>query len=359
MEDEKLMRTLFTDRLKNFGYDVDSFDNPTDALETIKSLESSPLSLVLITDIVMPGLTSSEKLYGGLELVAEINQNYPNVSIIVITSIGDYDIRLESLFMGASYFLRKPDKSKVDGDDLRTNLDKFVEELSLCVGNIFRSRRVYFERDQLNLIRGELIKSLMDARIELGGAEKQLERDLFDLTFLKKTTKELLSKQNFSFIVDTVLSFLRIDNGRAFIGVIKKDEFRYYKGFSLFEDNVKHLNEHPEEFFVGLSAITSLKDTVNANKVFRGALPPEDVQTIYSFIGGYEATECVMIPFRVYDKTVAVLYCDNGPRKSERKDFDQLLVLANTASLAMQITVLNEKIKTKATGDVGQGLGDR
>ncbi|MBN2223238.1 MAG: response regulator [Deltaproteobacteria bacterium] len=347
VEDEKLMRTLFSDGLRNFGYDVESYDNPTEALEKIRLLESSPLSLVLITDIVMPGLSSSNQLYGGLELVTEINQNYPNVSIIVMTSIGDYDLNLKSLFMGASYFLRKPNKSQFDGDDLRTSLDKFVEEISLCVGNIFRNRRIYFERDQLNLIREELIKSLMDARIELGGAEKQLERDLFDLTFLKKTTKELLNKQSFSFIVDTVLRFLKIDNDRAFIGVIKKGEFRYFKGFSLFQDNIQYLNENPEEFSIELSTVKSLQDIVIMNKVFRGALPPEDAKIIHSSIKGYEPTACAMIPFRVYDKTVAVLYCDNGPEKRERKDFDQLLVLADTASLAMQITVLNEKIRTK------------
>ncbi len=347
VEDEKLMRTLFSDGLRNFGYDVESYDNPTEALEKVKLLESSPLSLVLITDIVMPGLSSSDEIYGGLELVAEINQNYPNVSIIVMTSIGDYDIHLKSLFMGASYFLRKPDKSKYDGDDLRTSLDKFVEEISLCVGNIFRGRRVFFERDQLNLIREELIKSLMDARIELGGAEKQLERDLFDLTFLKKTTKELLNKQNFSFIVDTIFKFLKIDNDRAFIGVIKKGEFKYYKGFSLFQDNIQNLNDHPEQCNIDLSTVKSLEEMVAKNRMFRGALPREDLKIVHSIIQGYEPMECVMIPFRVYDKTVAVLYCDNRPEKTERKDFDQLQVLANTASLAMQITVLNEKIATK------------
>jgi transcriptional regulator with GAF, ATPase, and Fis domain len=164
---------------------------------------------------------------------------------------------------------------------------------------------------------------------------------------LKKTTKELLNKQNFSFIVDTILSFLKIDNDRAFIGVIKKGEFRYYKGFSTSQDNIQNLNEHPEQFSLELSTIKSLQDVVFMNRVFRGALPREDAVIINSSILGYEPMACIMIPFRVYDKTVAVLYCDNRPEKTERKDFDQLLVLANTASLAMQITVLNEKITTK------------
>ncbi len=44
VEDEKLMRTIFADGLKNFGYRVESFDNPTDALERIKTLEPTRIS---------------------------------------------------------------------------------------------------------------------------------------------------------------------------------------------------------------------------------------------------------------------------------------------------------------------------
>jgi CheY-like chemotaxis protein len=350
VEDEKLMRTLFTDGLMNFGYDVKSYDNPTDALEEIKHLDRSPQSLVLITDIIMPGLSSPDQIYGGLELVSEINQHYPNISIIVITSIGSYDVRLKSLFMGASYFLRKPDKSENDGEHLRTTLDKFVEELSLCVGNLFRNRRVYFEREQLSMIREEMIKSLMDARIELKGAEKQLERDIFDLTFLKRTTKDLLKKQNFTFIVDVILNFLKTNNDRGFIGVVRKGSFKYYKGFSQIKDNIGVFNENPEQFCLELSTIKAIHDVVISNKVFQGTLSGEDSKILQMFIEGYEPRECVIIPFRVYDKTVAVLYCDNKPENKERKDFDQLEILANTASLAMQITVLNEKISLKAPG---------
>jgi CheY-like chemotaxis protein len=347
VEDEKLMRTIFTDGLINFGYDVESFDNPTDALDQIARNDHTPLSLVLVTDIVMPGISSDDGLFGGLELVAELNQKYPNISIVVMTSIDNYDIRLKSLFMGASYFLNKPDKRILDGDYLRMGLGRFVEELSLCIGNLFRNKRAFYEREQLTIIREELIRALMDARVELSGAEKQLERDIFDLTFLKKTTKDLLQRQNFSFIVDTILGFLKIDNDRGFIGVVRKGEFKYFRGFSTVVDSIESLNRNPDEFVVDTSSIKSMSDVAASNSIFQGALPSEDARIIQALIGGYLPRESIIIPFRVYDKTVAILYCDNAPERQGYRDTDQIKILTNAASLAMQITVLNEKITVR------------
>ncbi len=347
VEDEKLMRTIFTDGLKNFGYEVESFDNPTEALEQIGQNDHTPLSVVLVTDIVMPGISSSDEVFGGLELVAEINQKFPNISIVVMTSIDNYDIRLKSLFMGASYFLNKPDKRIFNGDYLRLGLGRFVEELSLCVGNLFRNKRAFYEREQLTIIREELIRALMDTRIELSGAERQLERDIFDLTFLKKTTKDLSQRQNFSFIVDTILGFLKIDNDRGFIGVVRKGEFRYFRGFSSIADSIEALNKDSDGFVVDISSIKTMGDVAVSNNIFQGTLPSEDAQVVQAMIGGYLPRESVMIPFRVYDKTVAILYCDNGAEKRGYRDTDQIKILTNAASLAMQITVLNEKIAVK------------
>jgi CheY-like chemotaxis protein len=346
VEDEKLMRTMFTDGLVNFGYEVESFDNPSEALEQIANNDNTPLSLVLVTDIVMPGISSNDELFGGLELVAEINQKYPNISIIVMTSIHNYDIRLKSLFMGASYFLNKPDKAILDGEYLRTGLGRFVEELSLCVGNLFRNKRSFYEREQLSIIREELIRALMDTRVELDGVERQLERDIFDLTFLKKTTKDLLQKQSFSFIVDKILGFLKIDNDRGFIGVLRKGEFKYYRGFSSNSDSIESLNKNPNGFTLDISSMNSMRDVAVSDSVFQGVLPSEDARTIQSFVGGYVPRECIILPFRVYDKTVAVLYCDKAPDKQGYRDTDQIRILTSAASLAMQITVLNEKIAT-------------
>jgi CheY-like chemotaxis protein len=348
VEDEKLMRTIFADGLSNFGYRVESFDNPTDALERIKTLEPTRISPILIMDIVMPGISSPNEIYGGLELLSEINQNFPYIPVIVITSIADYEIRLKALFMGSSYYLLKPEKARLSSDMLRSGLDRFVEELSFCVGNLLRNRRIHHEKEQLAIIREQLINELMDAKFELGSAEKEIERDIFDLTFLKKTTKELLKKQSFGYIADTIVDFLKIDHKRGFIGVIKRGELGYYRGFSnVSGDNIFRLNEQEDQFCIGFLELKPFDEVVGFNKIYTGKVSPEEGEVIQSFLGGYPPKSCFIIPFRVYEKTVAILYCDDDDQKTVFKNLDQVQILSNTASLAMQITILNEKIARK------------
>ncbi len=348
VEDEKLMRMIFADGLSNFGYRVESYDNPTDALERVKSLEPTRVSPILIMDLVMPGISSPTEIYGGLELLSEINQYFPYIPVIVITSIADYEIRLKALFMGSSYYLLKPEKAKLSTDMLRSGLDQFVEELSFCVGNLLRNKRIHHEKEQLAIIREQLINELMDAKFELGSAEKEIERDIFDLTFLKKTTRELLKKQSFNFIADTIIDFLRIDQKRGFIGIVKRGELSYYRGFTgASGDNIPQLNEGQEHFCIGFLDLKPFEEVASFNKVYTGKLSPEEGEIIQSFLGGYVPKSCLIIPFRVYEKTVAVLYSDTEEPQSGFKNLDQIQILCNSAALAMQITILNEKIARK------------
>ncbi len=348
VEDEKLMRTIFTDGLINFGYKVESFDNPAEALEKIKTLEPSRTSPILIMDLVMPGMSSPNEIYGGLELLTEINHNYPYIPVIVMTSITDHEIRLKSLFMGASYFLNKPEKSAMSTDLLRTSLDNFVEELSLCVENLFRNKRTHHEKEQLAFIREELINELLDAKLELGSAEKEIERDIFDLTFLKKTTTDLLRRQSFSFIAETIFDFLGIDNDRGFIAILRGGELKYYRGFTKVEnDKMPYFNDNPDSFPSEIGDLSSFQKVITSNNVFSGTLSTHDAETIQSVIEGYMPKNCFIIPFRVYEKPIAVLYCDAEPDKPIGKNIDQTQILTNTASLAMQITILNEKISSR------------
>ena len=57
----------------------------------------------------MNGLSDEADKYGGNELLAYLRDNYPNIPIIIVTSITDPTIKLKSLFMGASYFMKKPE----------------------------------------------------------------------------------------------------------------------------------------------------------------------------------------------------------------------------------------------------------
>lgn len=56
---------------------------------------------IVITDIVMPEVS-------GIELTEKISQNFPNTSVIVISSLAQEHIVLEAISAGASDFIAKP-----------------------------------------------------------------------------------------------------------------------------------------------------------------------------------------------------------------------------------------------------------
>lgn len=349
VEDEKLMRTLFSDGLINFGYTVESFDNPTDALATIKTLDLSQVSPIIILDLVMAGISSPTEIYGGLELLAELNSNYPSIPVVVMTSLSEHEIRLKTLFMGASYYLQKPDRGYHKTDILKSSLEMFVEELSLCVENLFRNKKVYTEKETLALIKEELISELMDAKLDLGSTEKELERDIHDLAFLKKTATELVKNQSFSFIIDTIFKYLMIDFDRGFVSVLKTSGFKYYLGFTKNDDNnINSMNKSDEAFSIDSLKLKLFKKAFDSNRgIISEKISNEDAECIQQFLGGYLPSTATIIPFRIHNKTVAVLYCDNSPEKKVKINVDQFLILLSLASLSMQITILNEKIGRK------------
>lgn len=67
------------------------------ALAVIKETKPN----IVITDIVMPEIS-------GIELTEKINQNYDDVSVIVVSSLSQEHIVLEAIGAGASDFIAKP-----------------------------------------------------------------------------------------------------------------------------------------------------------------------------------------------------------------------------------------------------------
>ena len=136
---------------------------------------------------------------------------------------------------------------------------------------------------------------------------------------------------------------------RGFISIIRAGTSKYYKGYSKIEgDNIQKYNNAPNDFPVEITNLDSFSEVIATNKIFSGKLSEEDAEAIHTSLGGYKPDNCFIIPFKVYERTVAIMYCDDKPNKQKSlKDIDQILILANTASLAMQINILNEKITSR------------
>jgi len=97
IEDDKEMRSLLEDFLKDEGFETDSVEKGTYALK--KLLTES--FLIIITDVRMPG-------FSGLEILPELRRLQPKTPIIVITAFGSEEIHQKALLRGADAYLEKP-----------------------------------------------------------------------------------------------------------------------------------------------------------------------------------------------------------------------------------------------------------
>jgi YesN/AraC family two-component response regulator len=74
---------------------------------------------VCIIDIVMPEIS-------GLELAETVSQNFKNIKIIMISSLSQENIIIESISAGATVFIQKP----ISQQQLHNSLEKIRENIS-------------------------------------------------------------------------------------------------------------------------------------------------------------------------------------------------------------------------------------
>jgi CheY-like chemotaxis protein len=73
--------------------------------------EIQPTLVAVLSDINMPGMD-------GLELLAEIKQQFPDLPVMMVTAYGDNERRKRAAEYGAAEFITKP----VDFDQLKAQL---------------------------------------------------------------------------------------------------------------------------------------------------------------------------------------------------------------------------------------------
>jgi two-component system nitrogen regulation response regulator GlnG len=97
VDDERSIRWVLEKALSQSGWQVDTFES---AEEVMAGLQSGSPDVV-ITDIRMPGAD-------GLELMAALKENDPELPVIVMTAHSDLDSAVSSLQSGAFEYLPKP-----------------------------------------------------------------------------------------------------------------------------------------------------------------------------------------------------------------------------------------------------------
>ncbi len=119
VEDEAVIREILVRKLSNLGYLCDSSDNGSDALKILASSEYD----LLLTGVTMPAM-------GGTELLEEALRIRPDIAVILVASVADIGIAVDSLKDGAYDYLTKPFS---------------LEEVSISVSRALEKRRLLIE----------------------------------------------------------------------------------------------------------------------------------------------------------------------------------------------------------------------
>ena len=132
VEDEKITRKTLTDILKKENYEVNSFSDGTEALNTLKQNNFD----VVITDLRLPGTN-------GLDILKAAKEMNSRIIVIIITAYATVETAIESLKLGAYDYLLKP----FSPEQLLSIL-KHIEQLSkvLYENEKLKSRLELFEK---------------------------------------------------------------------------------------------------------------------------------------------------------------------------------------------------------------------
>jgi putative two-component system response regulator len=97
IDDEKVIRELMCEILERAGYDTIGAGTSAEALGLLADSEI----VLVVSDIVMPGLT-------GLELLEEVRARRPSLPVILVTGAGTYENLSQAVTRGADGLVIKP-----------------------------------------------------------------------------------------------------------------------------------------------------------------------------------------------------------------------------------------------------------
>jgi putative two-component system response regulator len=119
VDDEAIVCEILVRKLSNLGYSCDRCDNGSDALRLLGSKEYD----LLLADVMISGM-------GGTALLKEALRARPDMAIILVTSVVDIELAVDSLKDGAYDYIIKPFS---------------LEEVSISVSRALEKRRLLVE----------------------------------------------------------------------------------------------------------------------------------------------------------------------------------------------------------------------
>ena len=135
VDDEPGIRDVLQDILSDEGYEVETAD---DGVQGLAVMQREPIDLILL-DVWLPHK-------GGIDVLKEVKEEYPDVEVIVISGHGNIDLAVKAVKLGAFDFLEKP-----------LSLEKVITVVknALQIENLRRENRQL--RDSIHLQEDEML----------------------------------------------------------------------------------------------------------------------------------------------------------------------------------------------------------
>ncbi len=200
VDDEESIRNILQRILKEAGYDAVTAANGQEALDKVSQLTPE----VVVLDIKMPGMS-------GMEVLQRIAANWPDVCVVMASALGDAQIAVEAMKLGAYDYITKP----FSRADLLLKVRRALEKRYLLLEN--QHRRLDLEKRV-----GEQAEHLQQQFVELVETLAREHKLLYKLaehqrggarSFFKRLPKELQepmsSAQEFS---DALIRILKRTN---------------------------------------------------------------------------------------------------------------------------------------------------
>jgi DNA-binding NtrC family response regulator len=246
VDDNENFRKTLCYNLEEHGYEVKECGEGAGALGLVRKEKFD----VVILDIRLPGI-------GGMDLLALLKKECPDLEVVMITAYGDVRSAVEAMKMGAYDYVLKP----FEMDELLITIQKALERRRLISENIELRERIEGKRRFMEIV-GESPKMQRIYEIISRAAETESPVLIYGET---GTGKELVARAIHNSGPRRKGPFVAVNCGAIVEGLMESELFGYVKGaFTGATHNHKGLFCAADTGTLFLDEITEIKPQLQA-----------------------------------------------------------------------------------------------
>ncbi len=298
--------------------------------------QADPVATTLLIDLIMPRKDGSG-LLGGLELLEEVRNNYPDFPVLVMSDHPSNEAEESIRRFGVPALLPKPTRGEVAAGAAGAALSELADALFSLTGQ--HGAPVTRDKHLFN-IGVELYREMGEA----SGLTLQQSRQSPGLHLLRGMLEELNNPSLGGGIILLILRFASELMNRAVIFLVKEKEI-----VGLGQFGIELPGESPDAkvrttriptreeslFSEALTTMAPLRLTPSSRKWD---------EHLFNQFGGRKPQEIFLGPLISEGRVVAILYGDNLPEQKPVGDTEALEIFLSQAGMAMEKALLERRL---------------